>query len=75
MSPASESLQSHLNVIPKLAADGSNWITYKERMFTVMGSRGLLRHLQGTARRPPDPPPLPMPSIRKTPLFLKKTLK
>ncbi|GBE86172.1 hypothetical protein SCP_0900490 [Sparassis crispa] len=62
MSPASESLQSHLNVIPKLAADGSNWITYKERMFTVMGSRGLLRHLQGTARRPPDPPPLPMPS-------------
>ncbi|GBE85505.1 hypothetical protein SCP_0800220 [Sparassis crispa] len=62
MSLTSESHLSHLNIVPKLAADGSNWITYKERMFTVMGSRGLLRHLQGTARRPPNPPPFPMPS-------------
>ncbi|PIL25721.1 hypothetical protein GSI_11471 [Ganoderma sinense ZZ0214-1] len=52
--------------VPKLAADGSNWITYKERILTCMGTRGLMRHLNGTARRPPNPPPWPRPSIATT---------
>ncbi|GBE83911.1 Retrovirus-related Pol polyprotein from transposon TNT 1-94 [Sparassis crispa] len=50
---------THLNIVPKLATDGSNWITYKEWIHTVMGSRGLMRHLEGTARQPPDPLPYP----------------
>lgn len=50
---------SNLFNVPKLAQDGSNWITYKERMHTVLGARGLMRHLIGTAHRPPSPPPWP----------------
>ncbi|KAH9856307.1 hypothetical protein C2E23DRAFT_722560, partial [Lenzites betulinus] len=50
---------SNLFNVPKLAQDGSNWITYKEQMHTVLGARGLMRHLIGTARRPPSPPPWP----------------
>ncbi|PIL29731.1 transcription factor [Ganoderma sinense ZZ0214-1] len=38
--------------VPKLAADGSNWIMYKERILT--------------SRRPPNPPPWPRPSIATT---------
>lgn len=37
--------------VPKLAQDGSNWITYKERMHTVLGARGLMRHLTCNGRR------------------------
>ncbi|PIL25828.1 transcription factor [Ganoderma sinense ZZ0214-1] len=53
---------SALYTVPKLAADGSNWLTYKERTLTVMGTRGLMRHLNGTARHPPTPPAWPRPS-------------
>ncbi|OBZ69824.1 Retrovirus-related Pol polyprotein from transposon TNT 1-94 [Grifola frondosa] len=66
MSPADMSLTSsdrtNLYVVPKLAPDGSNWITYKERIYTVIGARGLMRHLLGTARHPPAPPPWPRPA-------------
>ncbi|PIL31778.1 transcription factor [Ganoderma sinense ZZ0214-1] len=52
--------------VPKLAADGSNWITYKERILTCMGTRGLMRHLNSTAHHPPNPPSWPRPSIATT---------
>jgi len=38
--------------IPKLAEDGSNWITYKERMLTAIGARGLMHYVDGHAKRP-----------------------
>jgi hypothetical protein len=38
--------------IPKLAEDGSNWITYKERMLTAIGARGLMRYVDGRAVKP-----------------------
>ncbi|EGN91432.1 hypothetical protein SERLA73DRAFT_80486 [Serpula lacrymans var. lacrymans S7.3] len=40
--------------VPKLAKDGSNWVTYKSRVAVAVGARGLTRHLSGTARKP-DP--------------------
>ena len=33
--------------IPKLAEDGENWVTYKERMLTAIGARGLMRYIDG----------------------------
>ena len=33
--------------IPKLAEDGENWVTYKERMLTTIGARGLMRYIDG----------------------------
>jgi hypothetical protein len=38
--------------LPKLQEDGSNWVMYKERIQNHLTSKGLLRHLTGTARRP-----------------------
>jgi hypothetical protein len=36
------STNSALFNIPKLAEDGSNWITYKEQTLTAIGARGLM---------------------------------
>ncbi|KIJ07081.1 hypothetical protein PAXINDRAFT_140222, partial [Paxillus involutus ATCC 200175] len=58
MSPASTmdttlpSSNSALFNIPKLAEDGTNWITYKERMLTAIGARGLMRYADGRAKKP-----------------------
>ena len=38
--------------LPKLQEDGSNWVMYKERVQNHLTSKGLLRHLTGTAKRP-----------------------
>src|ERR1700733_12008570 len=39
--------------LPKLTEDGSNWITYQERLENaVTATKGLRRHLNGTARKP-----------------------
>ncbi|KAG1725590.1 hypothetical protein EDD22DRAFT_961596 [Suillus occidentalis] len=38
--------------IPKLADDGLNWITYKERALTVIRARGLMRYLDGRVKEP-----------------------
>lgn len=46
------STNSALFNIPKLAEDGLNWITYKERMLTVLGARGLMRYTDGRAVKP-----------------------
>src|SRR5882762_10276429 len=49
MLPASS---SSLFNIPKLAEDGSNWITYKERMLTAIGALGLMRYIDGRVKQP-----------------------
>lgn len=38
--------------VPKLAEDGSNWITYKERTLTAISARGLMRYVDGRAVEP-----------------------
>ena len=38
--------------IPKLCDDGSNWVDYQPRLQNVMGSKGLWRHVKGTATVP-----------------------
>ena len=38
--------------IPKLRDDGSNWVDYMDKVRTALGSRGLLRHVDGTATKP-----------------------
>jgi hypothetical protein len=58
MSPASimestlPGTNSSLFNIPKLAEDGSNWITYKERTLTAIGARGLMRYTDGRICEP-----------------------
>ena len=36
--------------LPRLAEDGSNWVTYKE--FNNLTSKGLMQHIWGTAHQP-----------------------
>ena len=43
---------SSLFNVPRLAEDGSNWITYKERALTAIGARGLMRYTDGRAKKP-----------------------
>ncbi|TFY76907.1 hypothetical protein EWM64_g7104 [Hericium alpestre] len=38
--------------VPKLQNDGTNWIMYKTWLRTVIGAKGLMRHLDGTAQQP-----------------------
>jgi hypothetical protein len=38
--------------IPKLTNDGSNWITYKERMLTALGAQGLMWYVDGCVVEP-----------------------
>ena len=38
--------------IPKLNDDGSNWQDYSHRLKYALGSRGVIRHIDGTARIP-----------------------
>src|SRR5882762_8154480 len=59
MGPAPTSLDTMLPTsssslfnIPKLAEDGTNWITYKERMLTAIGVRGLMRYIDGRVKQP-----------------------
>jgi hypothetical protein len=34
--------------VEKLVSDGSNWVTYRDRMIWTLQSRGLLKHLTNT---------------------------
>ena len=36
-------------VVPKLHNDGSNWANYEPRIQRALGSKGLWRHVKGTA--------------------------
>ena len=38
--------------VPKLRDDGSNWADYQPRIERVLGSKGLWRHVMGTAIAP-----------------------
>ena len=38
--------------LPKLQGDSSNWATYNERIMNYLTSKGLRRHILGTARKP-----------------------
>src|SRR5215471_4396096 len=58
MSPASDmstmsfsSSNSSITIL-KLNDNASNWMDYKFKALTGMGSKGLARHVDGTARRP-----------------------
>ncbi|KAI0258165.1 hypothetical protein BC834DRAFT_792762, partial [Gloeopeniophorella convolvens] len=47
---------SSLLSIPRLLPNGANWVTYKSRITTSLGSRGLLhRHLDGCVKAPAEP--------------------
>ena len=38
--------------VPKLRDDGSNWTDYESRIWKAMGAKGLLKFVEGTARKP-----------------------
>jgi hypothetical protein len=40
--------------LPKLRGDSSNWATYSERIINYLTSKGLRRHVLGTARKPEE---------------------
>src|ERR1700730_6690676 len=44
--------QSSPFAIVKLCDNGSNWPNYEMKAKTAMGAKGLIRHVEGTARRP-----------------------
>ncbi|OJA12498.1 hypothetical protein AZE42_13426 [Rhizopogon vesiculosus] len=46
------SSNSSLFNVPQLVEDGTNWITYKERILTVIGARGLMWYVDGQATKP-----------------------
>src|SRR5258705_10542415 len=52
--------------IPRLEGDGSNWVTYKERLLNMIGARGLMRYVDGHALEP-----LPFAISAKTQLPVK----
>jgi hypothetical protein len=52
MSTAQFNPTSQTLSVPKLSDDGSNWVDYATKARTAMGSKGLIRHIEGTARKP-----------------------
>lgn len=57
MGPGDNTMTSALSTlkvldIPKLSEDGSNWGSYKERVLNHLTSKGLARHVRGTASKP-----------------------
>jgi len=58
--PMSSTTATKSYMIPKLAKDGSNWITWKSQMLaTLVASCGVMRHIEGTARQPTAIPTYP----------------
>ena len=49
---SSTSSSNQIPTVPKLEADGSNWSTYSERVINYLTSKGLKRHVLGTAHKP-----------------------
>ncbi|KAI6002394.1 hypothetical protein F5J12DRAFT_894161 [Pisolithus orientalis] len=41
--------------VPKLLADGENWVTYKDRLMWSLDAHGLLRYIDGTETMPVNP--------------------
>jgi hypothetical protein len=59
MSPAAPTMDtmlpstgSSLFNVPQLAEDGMNWITYKERILTMISARGLMCYIDSHAVKP-----------------------
>ena len=46
-------------VVKTLATDGSNWPLWKATLTSYFESRNLVKHVNGTADRLPDPPTFP----------------
>ena len=42
--------------VERLATEGSNWPLWKVTLMSYFESRNLVKHVKGTADRPPDPP-------------------
>ena len=64
MGPADNNNGAKGFVIPKLARDGSNWVTWKTQTLATLGSnKGVMRHLNGTVR---VPDPLPAHAISES---------
>ncbi|KAI0723360.1 hypothetical protein C8Q76DRAFT_837469, partial [Earliella scabrosa] len=59
MSNDTSSSNTSKYTLPKLASDGSNWVTYRDRMVTILAAKALMPHIRGHARQPPQPPPYP----------------
>jgi hypothetical protein len=38
--------------VPRLRDDGSNWVDYESKIRTALGSKGLIKHIEGTAIKP-----------------------
>src|ERR1700731_3015571 len=49
--------------VPRLRNDEANWPDYQSKARTAMGARGLIRHVDGTARKP-----VPYPEVNGVPL-------
>jgi hypothetical protein len=46
--------------IPRLASDGTNWITWKQQtLMTLLSNKGVQRHIEGTIRQPKPVPTFP----------------
>ena len=45
--------------VERLATDGSNWPLWKATLKSYFESRNLIKHVEGTADRPPNPPTFP----------------
>ena len=64
MGPADNNNGAKGFVIPKLAQDGSNWVTWKtQTLATLRSKKGVMRHLNGTVR---VPDPLPAHAISES---------
>ena len=58
--PVSLTIAGKSFMVPKLAKDGSNWITWKNQtLATLAANHGVMRHIEGTARTPPTIPIAP----------------
>ena len=54
MGPGTTDIDGRKPTLPVLRDDSANWIKYSERITTHAKSKGLGRHLTGTARKPAD---------------------
>ena len=61
MGPADHS--DKLLAVERLATNGSNWPLWKVTLHSYFESSNLLKHVEGTAVKPPDPPTFPKGQI------------
>ena len=60
----SSSIKAKSHTIPRLATNGSNWITWKpQALNSLLSSKGVHRHVQGTIHMPPPVPMYPQGHI------------